>query len=144
MAVKWAYSFLFQVCYIFLSCCILVGGKYLNFNISRVYEFRELAAESLPGIFGYLMPIFSKAIIPFGLVISILCKHRLAIIIFIFCSIMVFSITSHKAPLFYPFIIIGLVYFLKFKNADYLNPPITYRNSSHWRCRFLLDARRFL
>ncbi len=94
------------------------GGKYLNFSISRVYEFRELAAESLPGIFGYLMPIFSKAIIPFGLVISILCKHRIAIIIFIFCSIMVFSITSHKGPLFYPFIIIGLVYFFKFKHAD--------------------------
>ena len=88
------------------------GVQYLNFDVTRVYEFRRVAAGQLPAIFGYLIPITEKALIPLTLVIA---AHRKSPVFFaaaFACSIMLFALTSHKSPLIFPFFIVGLYYFL--------------------------------
>ncbi len=43
------------------------GGQFLNFDFGKVYQFRSEASENLPAIYRYLVPIFTQAVIPFGL-----------------------------------------------------------------------------
>ncbi|SBV32775.1 membrane protein of unknown function [uncultured Sphingopyxis sp.] len=91
-----------------------VFGGFQNFNldITRVYEFRREAAEDLPGVFGYLISVFSKVIIPVGVILSL--RYRIYIFtgIFFFMTVMLFGFTSHKSILFGPFVVTGLYIFL--------------------------------
>ena len=91
-----------------------VFGGFRNFNldISRVYEFRDEAADNLPGIFGYLLSMFSKIIISIGVVISLRYRIYIFTALFFFMAVMLFGFTSHKSILFYPFAITGAYFFL--------------------------------
>lgn len=84
---------------------VMGGYKYLNFDFSKVYEFRRDAAGALPMIYGYIFPTLSKAIVPVGLVTSLLFGYRSMALVFLFISVLIFSIGNHKAPLFTPFVI---------------------------------------
>jgi hypothetical protein len=88
------------------SIFALGGGRFINFDISRVYEIRRVAAAAMPGIYEYWMSNFSQAIIPL-------------LIVFIFCSFMIFALASHKAPLFIPIAVI-FIYWLS-RNAKVVN-----------------------
>lgn len=76
------------------------GGRFINFDFSKVYEFRDEAAANLPGIYAYITPNFTYAIIPTGVALSLRTKQRLPFFIFILCAVLIFSLTSHKGPLF--------------------------------------------
>jgi hypothetical protein len=89
---------------------LMGGGKYLNFDLTRVYEVRADAASNLPGIFGYISPVIGKVVVPIALVLSILYKKYTTAFAFLVCSVLIFALTAHKAPLFYPLLILG-VYF---------------------------------
>jgi hypothetical protein len=103
------------------SILLLGGGKYINFNLTRVYEFRHAAAANIPGIFGYLLPNFSKAIVPLGIALSLFYKKWISMLAFIFCGIMIFALSSNKSPLFVPILII-FVYYVSFnKKTTYLS-----------------------
>ena len=93
------------------------GGAYLNFDLMRVYEFRREASANLPGIFGYLMPNVSKAIIPLGIVLSLLYRQWVLLILFICCSVLIFALTSHKSPLFMPIVIVFVYWFAQHKKS---------------------------
>ncbi len=93
------------------------GGAYLNFDLTRVSEFRREAAANLPGIFGYLMPNVSKAIMPLGIVLSLIYRKWVFLILFICCAIMIFALSSHKSPLFMPIVIISVYWFSHYKKA---------------------------
>jgi oligosaccharide repeat unit polymerase len=93
------------------------GGKFINFNLALVYEFRTEASSNLPGLFGYLMPTFSKAIVPVGVVLSLLHRQWTLLVIFLFCAVMIFALSSHKSPLFIPFAIIVIYWTLQYQNA---------------------------
>ncbi|KOR31362.1 hypothetical protein TI04_01305 [Achromatium sp. WMS2] len=70
---------------------ILFGGlRFINFDFSRVYDFRREAADSIPGIFGYLNPIATKVFIPFGLVAALIRKQIIFMCIFILMSVIFF------------------------------------------------------
>ena len=101
-----------------ISIIILYGGcRYFNLNIWKVYEFRSTAAHNLPSIFGYINPMVSKVVFPFSLLIAIVKKERLLTIFSIAGSIMMFGLTSHKGPLFYPFVVMAFYYILNLSNV---------------------------
>jgi hypothetical protein len=97
---------------LFIASIFAFGGsRFINFDLSLVYDFRRDAADNLPSIFGYLMPNFSYAIVPLGIVLSFLYRQWMLVLAFIFCGVMIFALSSHKAPLFIPIIVIIIYWF---------------------------------
>jgi len=96
------------------------GGKYLNFNIMNVYQFRAAASANLPGIYGYFMPSFSKVIIPVGIVLSILYRRKILLILFIICAVLLFALSAHKSVLFIPFMVIFIYWFSNYRKSTAL------------------------
>lgn len=93
-----------------LLLTFFVFGGFRNFNLdySRVYEFRDVASESLPGIFEYLSSFFTKAIIPFGIAIGLWHRRYASVVAFVAISIILFGLTSHKGMAIIPFLSIGV------------------------------------
>jgi oligosaccharide repeat unit polymerase len=106
----------------FIGSLFIFGSvRFINFDLSRVYEFRRNAAENLPGIFGYLNSLFGKVVIPFGVVLSLLCRKWILVVILIGCSILLFALTGHKSPLFFPFMVLFIYWASQSpKVVDYL------------------------
>lgn len=94
------------------------GGRFINFDIMRVYDFRSEAASNLPSIYSYLSPNFSKIIIPLGIVFSFIYRKRMLLLIFIFCAVMIFALTSNKSPLFIPFAIVFTYWVSNFSKKE--------------------------
>ena len=97
-----------------LSIFALGGGKYINFDFSLVYDLRQEVADNLPHIYSYLMPSFSKVIIPLGIILSLIYKQRVMLLMLILCDIMIFALSTHKTPLFIPFAVIGAYWLSKY------------------------------
>lgn len=96
---------------IYILSIILHGGlRYLNFNLLKVYEFRSLAAQDLPGIYGYFSPMISKVLLPFILLLAVYGRKWLIAGLALAGSVMMFALTNHKGPLFYPFLVLGIYY----------------------------------
>jgi hypothetical protein len=96
----------------FIASIIALGGdRFINFNLSLVYEFRRKAAAVLPGVYEYLMSNFSQAMVPLGIVLSLFYKKRGLLFVFIFCSIMIFALSSQKGALFIPIAVIFVYWF---------------------------------
>lgn len=87
---------------------ILRGGlKFLNFDFSKVYEYRREAERTIfPGPFLYLMNWYGKIINPTLILLFIWDKNKLGTFIAIVCQIFFFGFTSHKSMLFYPALVI--------------------------------------
>ncbi len=100
---------------IYILSIILQGGlRYFNVNLMKVYEFRDLAAHNLPGIFGYLSPMISKIILPFILILAV-SQRRWYIVGLAFAgSVMMFALTNHKGPLFFPFLVLAIYWVTTF------------------------------
>ena len=87
------------------------GGRFINFDLSRVGEFRYDAGGNLPRIFGYLIPSFAYAIYPLGIGLSFVCRQKLLIIVFIFCAVMGSALSSDRGTLFAPVAVIFIYWF---------------------------------
>lgn len=87
------------------------GARHFNLQFSAVYDLRQKAAANLPGIFGYLNSLTSKIFIPFAMVFAAQKRNWLAVSLLALLSVMMFALTAHKSPLFYP-LIIAFVYFI--------------------------------
>ena len=111
--------FLSLASFIYIGVLIMLSYKYLNFSILKVYLFRREAAASIPGIFGYLSPVFGKIIVPFAIIIAVLNRRWGLMTLLAGCSVLIFALTSHKAPLFYPLVILFLMWISKFKKFLY-------------------------
>lgn len=82
---------------------VFIGGfRTFNLDFAQVYAFRDEAAENLPPVFGYIVPIFTKTIIPFGIAAALHYRYRNFALVLIAASIVLFGITSHKIMLFAP------------------------------------------
>lgn len=104
--------------FLLIISIILFGGlRYLNFNLAKVYEFRSDAASILPGIYGYLSPLVVKVLFPFALLLAVVNKRIIVALLAILGPIMMFGLTSHKGPVFYPFAVLLLYFILKRKNV---------------------------
>jgi len=96
---------------IYILSIIMKGGlQYFNLNLLKVYEFRNLAAQNLPGIYGYFSPMVSKVLLPFVLLLALYRRKWLVAGLALAGSVMIFALTAHKGPLFYPFFIIGIYF----------------------------------
>jgi hypothetical protein len=86
---------------------LLGGYRFLNFDFSQVYEFRREAADSLPSAFAYILPTVTKAIIPVGIVLAYQQQRIATCIALVGCSFLLAAMSNHKAPFFYPLIVLG-------------------------------------
>jgi len=107
---------LLAICAIYIVSIILQGGlRYLNFNLLKVYEFRSLAFQDLPGIYGYFSPMVSKVLLPFILLLAIYRRKWLIAGLALTGSVIMFALTNHKGPLFYPLLVLGIYYIMHFR-----------------------------
>ena len=103
---------------IYIISIILQGGlQYFNLNLLKVYEFRSLAAQNLPRICGYFSPMVSKVLLPFVLLLAVYGRKWLIAGFAISGSVMMFALTNHKGPLFYPFFILGIYFVMRSRRS---------------------------
>jgi hypothetical protein len=88
------------------SIFVMGGGSYLNFDFSKVYDFRDEASGNLPGVFGYLSPLVAKVIVPIAFVLSLLHKRYLMALAMLGSAVLIFGLTSHKSTLFAPLMLL--------------------------------------
>lgn len=98
----------------------LGGWRYFNLNIWRVYEFRTLAANNLPSIFGYILPLTSKIIFPLSFLLAVVRKDIVLALVALAGSVMMFGLTAHKGPLFYPFAVLAMYSVLQFRHKIHM------------------------
>lgn len=101
-----------------IGTIIAFGGlKFFNLNLLKVYGYRADAALNLPVFFGYVSPAVSKVVFPFALLLAIVQRNRLNILAALSGSVMMFGLTSHKGPLFYPAVVAMLFWLLNRKKT---------------------------
>lgn len=99
------------ICILYVLSIIAQGGlSYLNFNPSKVYDFRDEASDNLPGFYKYLSPVVSKVLVPLVIVIAVINKKNFFLFVGFACSVLIFGLTAHKAPLIYPILVLALYY----------------------------------
>ncbi len=98
---------LFSATVLYVALIFLMGGaRYLNFDFSKVYDFRNDAADNLPGLFGYISPLVSKVMLPIAFVLSLLYRKYMTAAALLCFAVLIFGLTSHKSVLFTPFLIL--------------------------------------
>ncbi|WP_394228302.1 O-antigen polymerase [Pseudoalteromonas spongiae] len=96
---------------LYLLSIVAQGGlSYLNFNLSKVYDYRGAAADNLPSFYKYLSPLVGKVLVPLIIVMSVIKRKIFYMLIGVGCSVMIFGLTSHKAPVIYPILVLALYY----------------------------------
>jgi hypothetical protein len=104
---------LLSVAAIYILSIVLQGGlQYFNLNLLKIYEYRSLASQNLPGVYGYFSPMVSKVLLPFVLLLAVYCRKWLVAALALIGSVMMFALTNHKGPLFYPFLVLGIYYIM--------------------------------
>lgn len=86
-----------------LAIFLLGGGAYFSLDFLSVYEFRDVAAETLPAIFAYIISPVSKVILPIGIVMAIYFRNLLFVVIFLCLGVLLFGLTHHKSIFAIPF-----------------------------------------
>lgn len=100
------------------------GGRF-NLNFTKVYEFREFT-ESEIYVFpwGYLVNMASKGAAPALMGLALYRKNYKLVALLIGLHVIWFSITSHKAILFYPILLMVTWFFLSRSFSARLFPAI--------------------
>jgi hypothetical protein len=93
---------------IILAMGALGGFRHFNLSLASVYEFRDEAADNLPGVFGYLIPAATKIFLPFGLIVALYRRSVLGVVAIAVGVVLMFGLSSHKAILVYPVLVVGL------------------------------------
>jgi hypothetical protein len=101
-------SLLLLIFFIIAAMGALGGFSHFNLDISRVYDFREEAAESLPGVFAYLVPAATKVFIPFGLILALQHRSLSGVMAIGVAVVLFFGLAAHKAILAYPLLVVCL------------------------------------
>lgn len=100
--------------FITIILVIFYGGlSYFNLDITKVYEYRDDAADNLPGIFGYLLPFVGKVAIPIAAVLFFKHKKYTMVITLLLCTLILFGLTAHKSVLIFPIFSIFLFWSIK-------------------------------
>lgn len=90
------------------------GFSRFNLDLSRVYEFRNQSSDDFSGIFSYLLSIFTKSVIPFGIVLSIYYRNFIFTFLLIVVAVLFFGITGNKGIVAYAVLSIFVFYFLRY------------------------------
>lgn len=100
-----------SVFYVFAGLMAGGGLGRLNFDFSKVYEFRSDYVSSVYFGMGYLVNWVAYIILPYYTIDAYRRKKYGRIFIIILAHVFLFGTTSVKTFLFIPFIVIALVYF---------------------------------
>ena len=95
-----------------LGVVMINGVTSFNLNFLKVYEFRNVHAQNLPSFFNYFLPTVGKILLPVLLVISVVKRRYRSVFLCASLSILLYAYTSHKSLLLYPFVILGVYFFL--------------------------------
>jgi len=87
------------------------GLHYFSLDIEKVYEFRNISAAEVPGIFGYIFSNASNVLIPLALTLALRFKRYFFAALIVVCATILFGMTHHKSVLFTPFVVV-LLYIL--------------------------------
>jgi len=102
---------------------VKVGLPNLNFDITRVYEFRQKNSEILRiGFLSYVITWIVKVFLPYLLVISFEYKKYLKSLMVLIFFFLFFALLSQRSIIFYPFIVLSIHYFYKKTNSILLIP----------------------
>lgn len=104
---------------IYLSIVLAIAGQAAfgglhHFSLSiedNVYEYRTIAAEEVPAIFGYIFSSVSNVLIPLSLALALRFRRYVFAGFSVICAIVLFGMTHHKSVFFSPFVVV-LLYFL--------------------------------
>ena len=79
--------------------------QYMNFDLRKVYEFRDLAGEvTNQGLFSYINKWAFKLLGPLLIVLFLYKKNYFLVIALVCLHLFWFSVSAHKSVLFYPFV----------------------------------------
>jgi hypothetical protein len=100
-----------------------VGPSNVNFDLSKEYEFRPIISGLLSG-FGlpYIIPWTVSVLGPFVLAVSLSKRKYFLFIGISLMHILWFGLTSHKTPMFIPFLVLGIWFFCKNSKELYKLP----------------------
>jgi O-antigen polymerase len=94
-----------------------------NLNLSAVYEFRDEAGSALNvGAFSYVIVWVTTVCGPIALMLALRDRRRILALGIILLHVFWFGITSHKAVLFYPALVVFLNFLFKRSRALSLIP----------------------
>jgi hypothetical protein len=93
------------------------GLQYVNFDIEDVYSVREDINSILTGFVGYLSDWSKNVFLPIILIISIYTKRLYLIFFSLLLFVGFFAITSSKAVLFYPLVVLFLTFLVRTGHA---------------------------
>lgn len=94
---------------------VLSGGiRYMNFDLARVYEFRrDAGAVVAPGLLSYVNRWIWKVFGPLLLAVALWKRWWVVAFAVVASHAFWFSVSNHKAVLFYPVIIFGMWYWFQ-------------------------------
>ncbi len=79
--------------------------QYMNFDLRKVYDFRDLAGEvTNQGLFSYINKWAFKLLGPLLIVLFLFKKNYFLVIALVCLHLFWFSVSAHKSVLFYPFV----------------------------------------
>ncbi|MAR29847.1 MAG: hypothetical protein CMG24_02810 [Candidatus Marinimicrobia bacterium] len=110
-------NILILICLIYVLLLFNYQGFNLNFNFFDIYMYREIYSGNLPRIFNYASPLVSKVFLPAAVFLCITYRQKLAILILIISSTLIFGYTQHKGTFFYPLFVIVLYNIIKSEKA---------------------------
>ncbi|KAA1174706.1 hypothetical protein FWJ25_04765 [Marinobacter salinexigens] len=88
--------------------------RYINFDFSKVYEFRELSAEvANVGFLAYLNSWIYQVVSIFLLAVCLWERKYFFVACLFLVQIFFFGVTGHKSLLFYPFLVLGVWFYFK-------------------------------
>lgn len=92
------------ICFLMAPFILIFNGGWslLNFDFSRIYEFREAGKDLVSGPMAYLLVWGYKVFGVFLIVYSVHKRYFTLAVLFSFGQILIFGMTNHKALLFYP------------------------------------------
>jgi hypothetical protein len=102
---------------------LLVGVSNINFDLTKEYALRPIVSAALTG---YGLPYFAtwlpQVLGPLLLCITLARKNYFFFLVISILHIYWFGITSHKTPMFVPFLIFGVWYWFKSRNQSWFIP----------------------
>ena len=102
---------------VIVGWCIVNGSlAFLNFNFSRVYEFRGGAATVREGVFEYLFLNYVGVGLSVAVAFSVVKRRLGLILLLLFLNVLIFGITSNKLYLFVTPLALAIYWVSTFRN----------------------------
>lgn len=108
-----------SVFYTMAHLFLFAGLENINFDVSKVYAFREGAEAQLPGWMSYLRGAVSGALLPIATALALRSKNAGLVAVCLVTALLIFGVTSHKSAVAYP-LLVCLAYFLATRSRPVL------------------------